>query len=73
VGLRVRDTAFLDEVEPMSDGWRDAAEAVDAWIEGRHGDEPVWQRVRRQEQELSTLLDGGWIRGRLIVTERPDV
>ncbi|WP_235495327.1 methyltransferase domain-containing protein [Geodermatophilus sp. Leaf369] len=62
-----RAVADLDDNPP---GWDDAADAVDAEMERRHGADPRFRRSTQQSGRMGALLSAGAVRPTLVVAVR---
>ena len=53
---------------PSADAdWQELADAVDAELERRHGDDPVWQTAAQQSGIIGGLLGSGQLVGELLI------
>jgi SAM-dependent methyltransferase len=66
-GVRARGVADLHDNPP---GWAEAADAVDAEVERRHGGDPRWVRAQEQSGRMGTLLGSGDVEPLLVVADR---
>ncbi len=68
-GLEVLDrtTADLHDNPP---GWDDAADAVDAEVARRHGEDPRHRHAQQQTQRMRALLAAGAVQPELVVAVR---
>ena len=64
-GFRVTDTADAD-LAGSSPEWQQRADAVDAEVQRRHGEDPRWAQSQEQSQRVGRLLGSGALRPRLI-------
>jgi len=69
-GLAVRDSASADAFPAVPAGWQEQADAVEAELERRHGDDEAWQVAAAQSAVIGRLLAGGDLAGTLVVAER---
>jgi SAM-dependent methyltransferase len=46
--------------------WKERADAVDALLARRHGDDPRWQRAEEQTARIARLIGGGHVRPLLV-------
>ena len=68
-GFDVRDRAPAD-LHDNPPGWEDAARAVDAEVQRRHGTDPRYRRSARQAGRMGELLAAGALRPTLLVAAR---
>jgi SAM-dependent methyltransferase len=64
-GFRITGTAEADLADNPP-GWQQRADAVDAEVRHRHGDDPQWAQAQEQSQRVGRLLGSGSLRPRLI-------
>lgn len=69
-GLLVRDSASADAFPAVPAGWQAQADAVEAELERRHGDDEAWQVAAAQSAVIGRLLAAGDLEGTLVVAER---
>lgn len=55
------------ELPPAEAQWQDFADEVDAELERRHADDPVWQTAAEQSAIIGKLLSSGQVVGELVV------
>lgn len=65
-GLEVVNSASLSEFPATPTGWPERAEAVEAELVRRHGDDSQWQTAERQSERVGRLLQHGQLTGSLI-------
>ena len=71
-GLGVEDSGRLADFAATPALWRERADAVDAELERRHGDDPRWRTAEEQSGRIGRLIGSGDIRGTmLVVRPRP--
>ncbi|HET7799689.1 MAG TPA: class I SAM-dependent methyltransferase [Humibacillus xanthopallidus] len=66
-GFAVTDREWSAALPDADEGWQALEREVDDAVARRHGHDARYGRVREQEQALGRLLDGGRVRGRLLV------
>ena len=66
-GLVVRDSARLADFAGTPALWQEHADAVDAELERRHGDDARWRAAEEQSDRIGTLTGAGDVRGTLLV------
>jgi SAM-dependent methyltransferase len=66
-GLRVEDSATAADFQAAPAHWQERADAVDAELDRRHGDNPVWQTAVAQSELMGRLLGDGELAGTMIV------
>jgi SAM-dependent methyltransferase len=66
-GLHCAERAALPDLGPTPADWDERVRAVDAQVERRHHDDPLWQQASEQEQRIATLLREGRVRGLLYI------
>jgi len=66
-GLQVRDSASAADFAGLPDHWREQADAVDAELERRHGDDPAWRTAEQQSGIIGRLLGSGDLVGTLVL------
>jgi SAM-dependent methyltransferase len=64
-GFRVTDTADADLADSPAE-WQQRADAVDAEVQRRHGDDPAWAEAEEQSGRVGRLLGSGALRPRLL-------
>jgi len=64
-GFRITDTADADLAD-SSPEWQQRADAVDAEVQRRHGDDPQWVQAQGQSERVGRLLGSGALRPRLV-------
>jgi SAM-dependent methyltransferase len=64
-GFRVTATAEADLGDSPA-AWQQRADAVDAEVQRRHGDDPAWAEAEEQSGRVGRLLSSGALRPRLI-------
>jgi SAM-dependent methyltransferase len=67
-GLRLRDTADADLGDSPPE-WSERADAVEAEVARRHGEDPRWREAREQSRRVGRLLSQGALRAWLGVAE----
>ncbi|WP_235564849.1 class I SAM-dependent methyltransferase [Modestobacter sp. Leaf380] len=65
-GFRVEEQGAAD-LHDNPPGWDEAADAVDAEVERRHGDDPRFARSKAQAGAMGTLIGAGALRPTLLV------
>lgn len=65
--LRIENSAVMSEFAVSPDVWRERAAAVDAELDRRHHDDPVWQTSVRQSNVIGSLLEHEELVGRLVI------
>ncbi|MEI4273305.1 class I SAM-dependent methyltransferase [Klenkia sp. LSe6-5] len=68
-GFAVRERAVAD-LHDNPHEWADAADAVEAEVERRHGDDARWARAQEQSGRMGTLLGSGDLEPLLVVAQR---
>ena len=68
-GFAVTGTAEAD-LSDSSDQWRERADAVEAEVQRRHGDDPRWAEAQEQSGRVGALLASGALRPRLLSAVR---
>jgi SAM-dependent methyltransferase len=66
-GLGTRDSASAADFPAVPAGWQEQADAVEAELERRHGDDEAWQVAAAQSAVIGRLLAGGHLAGTLVV------
>ncbi len=66
-GLVVQDSALLADFAGTPTLWHEQADAVDAELERRHGDDPRWRTAEEQSDRIGALIGSGEVRGTLLV------
>jgi SAM-dependent methyltransferase len=73
VGALLADAGFAVVQSRESDGlaqsplaWQERADAVDALLSRRHGDDPRWRRAEEQTARIARLIGGGHVRPLLV-------
>ncbi len=51
-------------------GWQERADAVEAELDRRHHDDPIWQTAAHQSEVMSELLASGEVTGTVIIAHR---
>jgi SAM-dependent methyltransferase len=69
-GLRVVDSATADDFAAAPTHWQSQVAAVEAELERRHGDDPLWQTAGRQSALIGRLLSSGELVGTLVSVRR---
>jgi SAM-dependent methyltransferase len=64
-GFRVTGRADADLSDSPAD-WQERADAVDAEVQRRHGDDPQWAEAQEQSGRVGRLLGSGALRPRLL-------
>lgn len=64
-GFRVTATADADLSDSPPE-WQERADAVDAEVQRRHGEDPQWAQAQEQSSRVGRLLGSGALRPRLI-------
>jgi SAM-dependent methyltransferase len=64
-GFQVTDQADADLSDSPAE-WRARADAVDAEVQRRHGDDPQWAEAEEQSGRVGRLLSSGALRPRLL-------
>ncbi len=67
-GFRLEQTATADLGDSPPE-WSERADAVDAEVARRHGDDPRWREAQEQSRRVGRLLSDGALRGWLGVAE----
>jgi len=65
--LLIENSATISDFAVSPDLWRNRVDAVDAELDRRHHDDPVWQTAVRQSDLIGSLLEHGELDGLLIV------
>ena len=65
-GFTVVQTMESDGLAQAPAAWQERADAVDALLARRHGDDPRWQRAEEQAARISRLIGGGHVRPLLV-------
>jgi SAM-dependent methyltransferase len=65
-GFAVVQTMESDGLAQAPTAWQERADAVDALLARRHGDDPRWQRAEEQTARISRLIGGGHVRPLLV-------
>ncbi|MCO7222346.1 class I SAM-dependent methyltransferase [Klenkia sp. PcliD-1-E] len=68
-GFDVRDRTVAD-LGDSPPGWQEAADAVDAEVARRHGEDPRYRRSAEQSRRVGALLSAGALRPELVVAAR---
>lgn len=66
-GFSVQDSASAADFSNAPPLWQERADAVEAELERRHGDDPVWRTAERQSQLMGRLLADGELAGTMLV------
>jgi SAM-dependent methyltransferase len=66
-GLTVVDSASAGDYAATPKDWQDRADAVQAELVRRHGDDPAWQTASAQSRLIGRLLSDGELAGTMIV------
>ena len=66
-GLRVENSASAADFAGAPPLWQQHADAVDAELERRHGDDPAWRTAEQQSGVIGRLLAAGDLAGTLLV------
>ncbi|SDT39556.1 Methyltransferase domain-containing protein [Friedmanniella luteola] len=69
-GLTVHDSGSAADFPATPAGWQDRADAVDAELERRHGDDEAWRTAEAQSAVIGRLLAAGDLVGTLVVAGR---
>ncbi|CAA9310229.1 MAG: Methyltransferase type 11 [uncultured Friedmanniella sp.] len=69
-GLTVRDSASAADFPAVPAGWQDRADAVEAELERRHGEDEAWRTAQEQSAAIGRLLASGDLVGTLVVADR---
>ena len=64
-GFQVTGTADADLSDSPPE-WQQRADAVDAFVQRRHGQDPRWAQAQEQAQRVGALLGSGALRPRLV-------
>jgi SAM-dependent methyltransferase len=70
-GFTVTATATADLSDSPED-WQQRADAVDAEVERRHGDDPRWTEAQEQSRRVGRLIGDGVLEPRLIAAVAPE-
>ena len=71
-GLTVQDSAHLADFAGTPALWQERADAVDAELERRHGDDARWRTAEDQSGRIGRLIAHGDVEGSmLVVRPRP--
>jgi SAM-dependent methyltransferase len=65
-GFEVVQSMESDGLAQAPKAWQDRADAVDAHLADRHGDDPRWLRAEEQTKRISRLIGGGHVRPLLV-------
>ena len=65
-GLTVVQTVESDGLAHAPQAWQERADAVDALLADRHGDDPRWQRAQEQTDRIARLIGGGHVQPLLV-------
>ena len=65
-GLTVVQSRESDGLAEAPTAWRERADAVDAALERRHGEDPRWRRAEEQTARIARLIGGGHVRPLLV-------
>lgn len=66
-GLQVQNTTTAAEFAGAPTHWQECADAVEAELDRRHHDDPVWQTATRQSELIGRLLASGELVGTMII------
>jgi SAM-dependent methyltransferase len=66
-GLRVETSTTTAGFAAAPELWQQRADAVDAELDRRHSDDPVWRTAAHQSELIGSLLAGGELAGVLII------
>jgi len=67
--IAVRQTLESDGLAQAPQAWQEPADAVDALLARRHGDDPRWRRAQEQTARIARLIGDGHV-GALLVHAR---
>ena len=65
-GLTVVQSRESDGLAEAPKAWRERADAIDAALERRHGEDPRWRRAQEQTARIARLIGGGHVRPLLV-------
>jgi len=65
-GFAVRQTLESDGLAQAPHAWQEPADAVDALLARRHGDDPRWRRAQEQTARIARLIGDGHVRPLLV-------
>jgi hypothetical protein len=65
-GLTVVQTVESSGLAQAPAAWQERADAVEAYLTDRHGDDPRWQRAEEQTARIGRLIGGGHVRPLLV-------
>lgn len=65
-GFAVVQSIQSDGLAEAPAAWQDRADAVEAHLAHRHGDDPRWRRAEEQTARISRLIGGGHVRPLLV-------
>jgi SAM-dependent methyltransferase len=71
-GFDTVDEVALADLPSPPQSWQDEEQAVAAWIEQHHGDDPRWHQSTEQESVIGRLIASGEVVGHLSVLVRRD-
>jgi SAM-dependent methyltransferase len=66
-GWAVSSRRSTADLPPADDDWQELADTVDAELERRHADDPVWQTAAEQSSIIGDLLGSGQVVGELLI------
>ena len=66
-GWEVMGRRFTADLAAADSDWQGRADAVDAELDRRHADDPVWQTAARQSSVIGKLLGDGLLVGEMVV------
>ena len=69
-GLVTLDSASAADFPAVPAGWQDRADAVEAELERRHGQDDAWRTAQEQSAVIGRLLASGDLVGTLVVAAR---
>ena len=65
-GFAVVQTTESDGLAKAPAAWQERADAVEAYLADRHGDDPRWRRAEDQTARIGRLIGGGHVRPLLV-------
>lgn len=65
-GFTVVQTRESDALAQAPHAWQERADAVDALLARRHGDDPRWRRAQEQTDRIARLIGGGHVQPLLV-------
>jgi hypothetical protein len=65
-GFAVVQRVESDGLAQAPHAWQERADAVDALLARRHGDDPRWRRAEEQTARIARLIGGGHVRPLLV-------